>query len=86
MEIVGATGAQQIQFSQSRALNTNFSIFGGSNLYPSPFGYVWYIPTKCEFSTGPLQTDEFTIVSFDIEQKTGLNLNNYYSLNVFFFG
>jgi aminopeptidase N len=72
VEVTGQAPTQQVTFTQFRSLNTNFSIFAGDLLYPSPFGFVWYIPLTCEVGTGPLSSDPIRLVTYYVDQRTGI--------------
>lgn len=58
-----------VSINQSRFLNTKSSIFGLDSLYPSPFGFIWYIPLKCRFGKTVNDVKPY-FKTFEVENKT----------------
>jgi len=69
IELIDQNGFQAISVIQSRALNSNNSIFAGELLYPSEYDFVWYVPLSCSFGTGPSNSDEFDEETFYIDTQ-----------------
>lgn len=60
---------QMIKVIQSRALNSQGSIFAGDLLYPSPYDWVWYVPLSCSFGTSATNDGYTREQDFAIDKK-----------------